>query len=328
MYMNRNEIIILLVLVLIVLYFISYKKENFDDIHYYDLPFDERPKEIIKKEPNIFSKILNKISKNTKEASSNLYNKVTDKINKISLTDVKKTLTPNIDYNKLKQDVTNKSEEYEKKINNYMNDNKNEVDEIPLFNQNKTPESNLNYTYDLDKTINRIKDQSDDLDSNHSTSLNKQFSVMETMDNHLEEEPYKKNDTFIYENIPESTNNPNEKLNHPAAFSGYYNNSQLMQNTEPTNVTIEGQFNSPYTSNTDNLVTNELRYKMKHLIKAGVFKDYEHQDRTESLQAAEEYMAYQQLQDNMRDLRTGNVKDGTLRETYNNMIYDYKNINK
>ena len=324
MYMNRNEIIIALILVLIVLYLINYKKENFDDIHYYDLPFDERPKEIIKEEPNAFSILYNKVTK----TYDNISKKIGDKIDEINLNDMKKMFTPQVDYNKLKQDVTNKSEDYKKEFKKYMNNNKNEIDEMPLFNQDKTPESNLNYTYDLDKTINRIKDQSDDLDLNHSSSLNKQFSVMETMDNHLEEEPYKKNDTFIYENIPESTNNPNEKLNHPAAFSGYYNNSQLMQNTEPTNVTIEGQFNSPYTSDTDNLVTNELRYKMKHLIKAGVFKDYEHQDRTESLQAAEEYMAYQQLQDNMKDLRTGNVKDSTLRETYNNMIYDYKNINK
>ena len=321
MYMNRNEIIIALVLVLIVLYLINYKKENFDDIHYYDLPFDERPKEIIKEEPNTFSILYNKVTK----TYDNISKKISDKIN---LNDMKKMFTPQVDYNKLKQNITTKTEEYDKKIKKYMNDNKNEIDEMPLFNQDYRTESNLNYTNDLDKTINRIKDQSDDLDLNHSSSLNKQFSIMETMDNHLEEEPYKKSDTFIYENIPESTNNPNEKLNHPAAFSGYYNNSQLMQNTEPSNITIEGQFNSPYTSDTDNLVTNELRYKMKHLIKAGVFKDYEHQDRTESLQAAEEYMAYQQLQDNMRDLRTGNVKDSTLRETYNNMIYDYKNINK
>ena len=321
MYMNRNEIIISLVLVLIVLYLINYKKENFDDIHYYDLPFDERPKEIIKEEPNAFSILYNKVTK----TYDNISKKISDKIN---LNDMKKMFTPQVDYNKLKQNITTKTEEYDKKIKKYMNDNKNEIDEMPLFNQDYRTESNLNYTNDLDKTINRIKDQSDDLDLNHSSSLNKQFSIMETMDNHLEEEPYKKSDTFIYENIPESTNNPNEKLNHPAAFSGYYNNSQLMQNTEPSNITIEGQFNSPYTSDTDNLVTNELRYKMKHLIKAGVFKDYEHQDRTESLQAAEEYMAYQQLQDNMRDLRTGNVKDGTLRETYNDMVYDYKNINK
>ena len=150
---------------------------------------------------------------------------------------------------------------------------------------------------------------------------------METMENHLEEEPYKKTDTFIYDKIPESSLNPNENINHPAAFSGYYSNSGLMQNHEPLNISIDNQFKSPYTSDTDSLVTNELRYKMKNLVKAGVFLDYEHKDRDESLKAAEDYIAHQKLQDNMRDLRNGELNDETLRETYNNLVFDYKEYN-
>ena len=251
--MNRNDIILFLILVLIVLYLIDYKKENFDDTHYYDLPFDERPKKKINDTNNksIFRIIYDKLTK--------LYNVDEEQIEKIKKKDINRMVNPKTNYN-----------------------------------YNNTPKID------------------------YEENVNDKFYKLETMQN------TELNEKFLYETLPESTNNPNEKLNHPAAFSGFYNDSQLMQNTEPSNITIEDQFNSPYTSNTDSLVTNELRYKMKHLIKAGVFKDYEHQDRTESLQAAEEYMAYQQLQDNMRDLRTGNVKDGTLRETYNNMIYDYK----